>query len=75
MNREYENTIYTTEIVEDKVDGCISMDLYGTTNGAKRFIGRITYFDAMGGHGIEQINEEIPPEIFEEYYQEATKLN
>ena len=71
MNRNYGNAYYTTQPVDDKLDGYSGLELYRSRKERKDRVARVVFWDASGQFAFETFGTELPLEIVEELIAEV----
>ena len=66
MKREYSDSYFESEYVEDNKDGFAGLVLYRYHAGKKEKVASVIFWDAMGAYYIETFGKGIPLPIAEE---------
>jgi hypothetical protein len=71
MKREYSDSLYESEYVEDNKDGFAGFVLFRTRAGKKEKVASVIYWDAMGVCYIDTFGKGIPLSLAEELIAET----
>lgn len=73
MKRIHGSYEFESSYVEDNQDGWAGLDLYRTSEGAKRHVARVAFWDASGEFVIETFDGDVPLIVIEALIEEAKR--
>lgn len=71
MDRNWGASHFTTKFVEDKTDGYGGYELYEKSNGMKKKVASVIFWDANGQFFVETFDTDVPLDIMELLIEET----